>query len=361
MKKIYYLRLWLIAAMLSIAYSASAYDVEVNGIYYNLCHIGVTASVTSGDGNYVGEVVIPSEIKVKEMTYIVDEIDSYAFYECSDLTSVTIPNSVTKIGDSAFYGCSGLTSVIIPNSVTTIDSEAFGYCSNLISVTIPESVISIWANAFDGTAWYDNLPDGLIYIGKIAFKYKGTMPDNTSINIKDGTNIIAGGAFEDCFGLTSVTIPNSVTKITYSAFCGCTGLTSVTIPNSVTEIEEGVFYGCSGLTSVTIPNSVTSIDNGAFDGCIRLATVTIPSSVTKIGRGAFNKTAWYDNQPDGLMYIGKVLYKYKGVMPDNTSITIKDGTINITSEAFEYCTGLTSVTIPNSVTEIADCLFVCCI
>ena len=360
MKKIYYLRLWLIAAMLSIAYSASAYDVEVNGIYYNLCHIGVTASVTSGDGNYVGEVVIPSEIKVKEMTYIVDEIDSYAFYECSDLTSVTIPNSVTKIGDSAFYGCSGLTSVIIPNSVTTIDSEAFGYCSNLISVTIPESVISIWANAFDGTAWYDNLPDGLIYIGKIAFKYKGTMPDNTSINIKDGTNIIAGGAFEDCFGLTSVTIPNSVTKITYSAFCGCTGLTSVTIPNSVTEIEEGVFYGCSGLTSVTIPNSVTSIDNGAFDGCIRLATVTIPSSVTKIGRGAFNKTAWYDNQPDGLMYIGKVLYKYKGVMPDNTSITIKDGTINITSEAFEYCTGLTSVTIPNSVTEIADCLFYEC-
>ena len=94
-----------------------------------------------------------------------------------------------------------------------------------------------------------------------------------------------------------------------------------------------------------------------YHECIRLATVTIPSSVTKIGRGAFNKTAWYDNQPDGLMYIGKVLYKYKGAMPDNTSITIKDGTINITSEAFEYCTGLTSVTIPNSVTEIADCLF----
>ena len=314
MKKIYYLRLWLIAAMLSVAYSASAYVVEVNGIIYKLDANTATASVTKGDGKYVGEVVIPSEIKMKEMTYSVTEIGSEAFEDCFGLTSVTIPNSVTKIDEYAFYGCSGLTSVTIPNSVTEIGEYAFGYCSNLISVTIPESVISIYANAFDGTAWYDNLPDGLIYIGKIAFKYKGTMPYNTSINIKDGTNIIAGGAFEGCFGLTSVTIPNSVTKI-----------------------GDYAFYGCTGLTSVIIPNSVT-----------------------KIGDEAFNETAWYDNQPDGLVYIGKVLYKYKGVMPDITSITIKDGTINITPWAFDGCSGLTSVIIPESVTEIGESAFYEC-
>ena len=184
------------------------------------------------------------------------------------LTSVTIPNSVTSIGDHAFRGCSGLTSVTIPNSVTSIGSGAFYGCSGLTSVTIPNSVTSI-----------------------------------------------GGGAFQRCSGLTSVTIPNSVTSIGDYAFQGCSGLTSVTIPNSVTSIGDYAFQGCSGLTSVTIPNSVTSVGNYAFKGCSSLTSVTIPNSVTSIGRDAFYNTGWYNNQANGLLYLDKWLLGYKGDKP----------------------------------------------
>ena len=112
-------------------------------------------------------------------------------------------------------------------------------------MTIGNSITSIGVDAFSGTAWYNNQPNGLVYAGKVAYKYKGTMPENTSIAIKDGTLVIASSAFENCNGLTSVTIPNSVTSIGYGAFYNCNGLTSVTIPNSVTEIGNWAFSGCS--------------------------------------------------------------------------------------------------------------------
>ncbi|MBP3750215.1 MAG: leucine-rich repeat domain-containing protein, partial [Prevotella sp.] len=128
-----------------------------------------------------------------------------------DIITIVIEDGVTSIGNRAFYDCSGLTSVTIPNSVT-----------------------SIGGGAFYGTAWYNNQPDGLIYAGKLAYTYKGTMPENTSITIKDGTLVIAESAFQDRSGLTSVTIPNSVTSIGKRAFYGCSGLTSVTIGTGVT-------------------------------------------------------------------------------------------------------------------------------
>ena len=425
-----------VAILLFSTLSTWAYDFEVDGIYYNINDDGTTVSVTNaGDGfaSYSGSVVIPSTVTYSGTTYSVTSIGDYAFSGCSGLTSVTIGNSVTSIGSYAFNGCSGLTSVTIPNSVTSIGEKAFYNCSGLTSVTIPNSVTSIGLYTFYGTAWYNNQPDGLVYAGKVAYKYKGTMPENTSITIKDGTLGIANFAFCNCSGLTSVTIPNSVTSIGDSAFYGCSGLTSVTIPNSVTKIDSrafedcsgltsvtipnsvtsigyGAFYNCSGLTSVTIPNSVTSIGDGAFykcsgltsvvfnaencttmgsssfpvfDGCSNLTSltiggnvktipsyafykcsgltsVTIPNSVTSIGSDAFSGTTWYNNQPDGLVYAGKVAYKYKGSMPDNASITIKDGTLGIAGGAFENCSGLKSVTIPNSVTSIGKYAFENC-
>ena len=189
---------------------------------------------------YIGsdtEIVIPSEIEGKSVT----SIGWYAFYGCTGLTSVTIPDSVTSIGDSAFEDCTGLISITIPDGVTSIGDSAFEDCTGLTSITIPDSVTSISYRAFYG-----------------------------------------------CTGLTSLTIPDSVTSIGERTFYGCTGLTSITIPDSVTSIDSGVFYGCTGLTSVTIPDSVTSIGDSTFEDCTGLTNITIPDSVTSIGSWAFS-------------------------------------------------------------------------
>ena len=271
--------------------------------------------------------------------------------------NTTIPNSVTSIGNYAFEYCSSLTSITIPNSVTSIGGEAFAYCTGLISITIPNSVMNIGAGAFYGTAWYDNQPDGLVYVGRVAYTYKGTMLANTNITLEEGTLWIANGAFSGCTGLTTITIPNSVKNIGSYAFSQCSGLTSISMGNGVTIIGESAFYGCSSLISVTIPQSVTTIGSEAFEWCTNLRSVIIPNSVASIGSYAFSGTAWYNNQPDGLVYAGKVAYSYKGTMPANTNITLEEGTLGISGYAFFRCSGLTSISIPNSVKNIGKGTF----
>ncbi|MBQ9693489.1 MAG: leucine-rich repeat domain-containing protein, partial [Kiritimatiellae bacterium] len=188
---------------------------------------------------------------------------------CSGLTSVTIPESVTSIGESAFSGCSGLTSVTIPEGVTSIGDLAFSGCSGLTSVTIPESVASIGDYAFEGVA-----PEALT----AAWLPSGMSKDNLkTLVIPESVTSIGDLAFSGCSGLTSVTIPSSVTSIGYNAFYNCSGLTSVTIPSSVTSIEGWAFEYCTGLTSVTIPSSVTSIGEYAFSGCSGLTSIIFTS------------------------------------------------------------------------------------
>ncbi|MBP3738713.1 MAG: leucine-rich repeat protein [Muribaculaceae bacterium] len=270
----------------------------------------------------LSNVIIPNSVR---------KIGSGAFRKCSALTNITIPNSVTTIGGSAFYQCTSLNSITIPNSVTTVGGSAFYGCSSLSIITIPNSVTHIGSDAFYGTPWFNNQPDGLVYAGRVAYKYKGTMPEGTSIAIKDGTVSISDHAFSYCKGLTNITIPNTVTEIGYLAF-----------------------GSCESLSSVTIPNSVTSIGGNAFSGCSSLSSITIPNSVTRIGQGAFYGTPWFNNQQDGLVYAGRVAYQYKGTMPEGTSIAIKDGTVSISEDAFRVCKGLMNISIPNSVTSIGE-------
>ena len=144
---------------------------------------------------------------------------------------------------------------------------------------------SIGSDAFGGTAWYNNQPDGLVYVGLVLYKYKGTMPVKTNIVVRDGTKEIASGAFYGCYGLTSITIPNSVTYIGSSAFYDCNNLTSVTI--DMKKIGSNIFSGISSLTSLTISNNVVNIEGSAFENCQSLKNVTIGNSVESIGRKAF--------------------------------------------------------------------------
>jgi ribosomal protein L32 len=215
------------------------------------------------------------------------KIKSYAFYGCSGLTSVTIPNNVTSIGGGTFSNCSSLTSFTIPNSVTSIGGYAFEGCSSLTSITIPDSVTSIGGYAFEGCSSLINvtIPDSVKSIDYGTFSNCSSL---TSITIPNSVTSIDDGTFSNCSSLSSITIPNSVTYIGYYTFEGCSSLTSITIPDSVTAIDMFAFSNCSSLTSITIPDSVTDIDLYAFSGCSSLTSVTIGNGVTSIGNSAFD-------------------------------------------------------------------------
>ncbi len=276
---------------------------KIGDLYYYL-HEDKTAAVTymSYDGiTYnkgwnITTADIPASVTYSGTAYSVTSIGNGAFYGCSSLTSVTIPNSVTSIGWYAFEGCSSLTSVTIGNSVTIIGYEAFTNCSSLTSVAIPNTVTIIGYEAFRNCSSLTSvtIPNTVTIIGYEAFRGCSGLTSlsveagNTVYDSRNNCNAIIETATNTLIvGCQNTTIPNSVTSIGDYAFDGCSGLTSVTIPNSVTSIGDYAFDGCSGLTSVTIPNSVTSIGDVAFYGCSSLTSVTIPNSVTSIGDKAF--------------------------------------------------------------------------
>lgn len=214
----------------------------------------------------------------------------------SGLNVASIPNKVshnnhsypvTSISEKAFEDCTNLTSVTIGNSVTSIGSHAFDGCKNLSSVTIPNSVSFVDRRAFYGTPWYDNQPDGVVYAGLVAYEFKGEMPENTSITLREGTKGIANSAFRSKNNLISVNIPNSVTTIGDWAFNGCKNLTSVNIPSSLTTMGAWVFQDCVSITSITVPATVAEIGDWAFERCKGLTSVTFLGSKTKIGGWAF--------------------------------------------------------------------------
>ena len=357
------------------AYAAS-YDVTIDDLVYDLDDMGdsdpdnniATVTDVSSAGMLLAEISIPSTVTYEGVLYSVTSIGESAFYNCTGLTSLTIPASVTSIGRYVFFDCTGLTEfvvstdnanysndgrgilynkdktsliqcpegyggdVVIPDSVTSIGDLAFYNCTGLTSVTIPSSVTSIG----EGTFYY--------CIGL------------TSLTIPSSVTSIGNYAFYYCTGLTSVTIPEGVTSIGWYAFSNCAGLTSVTIPASVTYIDQSAFESCTGLTSVTILDGITSIGDYAFSNCMGLTSVTIPASVASIGGGAFLFCTGLTSVTilDGITSIeNNVFYGCTGL----TSVTIPDSVTSIGSNAFCRCSGLTFLTIPNNVTSIGGYAF----
>ena len=288
----------------------------------------------------------------------VTTIGDKAFYNCTGLTSVTIPGSVTTIGSGTFSGCTGLTDITIPGSVTTIGSSAFGGCTNLTSIDIHEGVTTIGSSAFSGCTGLTSItiPRSVTFIGDGAFEntpwlstkqndnplvvVNSILIDGSTatgeVSIPSGVTTIGSSAFNSCTGLTNIIIPSSVISIGDKAFYKCTNLESVIIPGSITSIGDGAFFLCTSLESVTIPNSVTCIGNSTFAGCAGLTSVTISNSVTTIGNETFQRCT------------------------SLTSVTIPNSVTSIGDRAFQHCTGLTSVTIPNGVTSIGNSAFYEC-
>ena len=381
---------------------------------YEVSDNSATVTDCTLPSGFRGELEIPSTIE----EHPVCRIGGEAFFYCSGLTSVKIPNGVTDIGRGAFSYCSGLMSfavasdnpaymslnglllskdgrtlvcgvnghVVIPLGVSSVENDAFWGCASLLSLTIPESLTSIdlYRDCSGLTAFHvsDANPNYMSRNGLLLSKDGKTliMGVNGHVSIPDGVTNIGSSAFYHCGGSTSVTIPNSVTNIEPRAFYRCLGLSSVTIPPGV-SIGEMAFFRCPGLASVTIPpgasiggsafgdcggltlvtisEGVVSIGANAFCDCSGLTSVTIPNSVTNIGWGAFSSCIGLTSVtiPSSVTSIEDTAFSYCSGLK---SIGIPEGVTNIGWRAFSHCSGLTSVTIPSSVTSIGEQAFVGC-
>lgn len=245
-----------------------------------------------------------------------------------------------------------ITSVIIEEGVTSVGNDAFFNYYNLENIDIASSVTDIAYYSFHYTPWYENQPDGLIYIGKVLYSCKGYFPSNTSISIKEGTLSINERIFNKQSGIISITMPDSITHIGEAAFIDCYNLTSITLSKNITEIPDAMLSGCGSLTTVTIPENVTSIGNEAFYSC-GIRNLYMPDSITEIGNFAFyncNSLSTLNDFPDSL----KIIKSYAFSDCDNLySVALPSG-ITVENDAFSYCERLTSFSFPDDSISLGD-------
>lgn len=332
----------MVALLLGVAGIINGYtqSFTVGDLKYSINSDGISVTLTrhvDGEGA-IGELVIPEAVTYEGTSYPVTAIGNSAFYNCSGLTGdLVISNSVTTIGYEAFSYCYNFTGeLVIPNSVTTIGESAFSYCSFTGNLIIPNSVTGIGVGAF-AFAGFDG-----------------------ELVLSDAMTIIQENAFQGCGFTGELTIPNTITRIQGGAFSGAGFSGGLSLPNSITHIGYDAFSFCGFTGCLEIPNSVIEIGARAFCWCDGISCITIPNTVGLIGGEAFQNTGWYNNQPDGMLYLDGWCLGYKEIQPVGT-LTFQENTIGIAGEAFFNCTELTGVlTIPESIRSIGDFAFYGC-
>ena len=358
--------------------SKTAEGIEMKFISRNdgTCYVYASYSEPSIDINTKGKVTIPEEVEGLRVT----SIANYAFMNCTGITEVIVPNSVDTIFYCAFKDCTALSKVSLGNGVKTLDSSVFYGCISLTTITGISQLESIGPEAFNVTyntfiPWYNNLPDGLLYLGKVLYKYKGTMPDNTTVNVKEGITQIGYSALMSCNGLVGISIPQSLKCIDGNLAGYCQNLTSITvasgnerydsrnncnaiidkttnvmiqgcknttIPSTVTAIGRGAFSG-SSITSVVIPNSIDSIAENAFIECRSLEEIVIGKGLRRIMDDAFR---WCGNVKTVNIVSGNPYFDSR----DNCNAIIEKPTNTLVI-------GFTTTKIPSSVKAIGNSAF----
>ena len=321
--------------------------------------------------------------------YPLTKIQAQAFESNMNLKNVIIPKTVKEIGYWAFSSCKNLVGIKIDedSALTKIGKQAFYGCSNLDNITIPDTVIEIGFGAFDRTIWYDKKPYGELYINNVLYSYKGEMPENTNIVIKEGTISIVAECFYNKENLVNIEIPDTVVYIGDRAFDTCTGLTSIELPNSVTYMGEEAFSWCNNLTSVKLSDNLKEIKDYSFSRCDKLQDINIPNAVTNIGKGAFSKCSSLkkvsisnpieikDNTfyqcsnleevqlLGGALGIGDNAFYSCIKLSDITILDVSeeyDGKYSIGANSFSKCQSLTEITIPKNFTRIGSGAFSDC-
>jgi hypothetical protein len=315
----------------------SLYAASQSGSGWEFDDATGTLTVTSNTGttNWKNNIMDKNSINKLVIESEVTEIESYAFYDCEKLESITIPTSVEIIGESAFYECKGLKTAVIPEGVKIIGKYAFGDCKNLESITIPSTVETIGEYAFYNCT-------GL----KTAF-------------ISEGVKTIAPGAFYGCESLESITIPSTVETIGNAAFSDCKELKTAVISEGVKTIDAGAFYGCASLESITIPKTVKTIGVSAFFDCFGLKSVTISEGVKTIGGSAFNSCEKLESItiPSTVEIIDVAAFQRCTGLK---TAVISEGVKTIDAGAFHGCEKLESITIPSTVETIGNIAFYGC-
>lgn len=347
-----------ILAFITSAGAMFADSVMIGDLYYNLDSVNFTAEVTSmPSGLYTGDIVIPPSIAYSAHNYTVTSIGDTAFYECKNLTSIEIPNSVTNIGKHAFYHCSSLTNLELPNSINSIGIGAFSYCSGLTSIELPSSITIIKNAAFEYCLGLTEIeiPNNVDSIGLRVFggckdlRSIVVASENPKYDSRNNCNAIIETTSNTLIsGCKNTLIPSSVTSIGDYAFYRCSNLSSITIPNNVTSIGKNAFYYCSSLTSIEIPNSVSKIGENAFVECSSLISVYIDDLSAWCG------IAFSNNRSNPLSTSTSQIY-LNGV--EVTDLIIPNSVTNIGDYAFYQCSSLSSITIPNNVTSIGKNAF----